>query len=186
MANNLIEVEIKFQIQDLSILEEKIKTVGGRELFKNVFQKTIRMDTSEESLKKKGIFLRVRDGEKKIITVKSKLPNSDENYKERQELEIEVSDIELAGKILVALGFTYKRIMEKYRTEYKLSGTILTLDRLPFGNYLEIEGEKDAIEKVIKILGLEKETRLVHNYWHLFEDYKKANNLTGENIVFNK
>ena len=186
MANNLIEVEIKFQIPDLSILEEKIKAVGGRELHRNIFQQTVRMDTPEESLKKKGIFLRVRDGEKKIMTVKSKLPGSDEKFKERQELEIEISDVAIAEKILIALGFTQKGIMEKYRTEYELEKTILALDHLPFGSYLEIEGDKNSIEKVIKMLGLENQERLVCTYWHLFNDYKKANNLTGENIVFNK
>jgi len=34
------------------------------------------------------------------------------------------------------------------------------------------------------MLELEKQERLVHNYWHLFKDYKKANNLVGEDIVF--
>ena len=184
MANNSIEVEIKFKILDLQALKEKIKAARGRELHRNIFQRTIKMDTPEESLRKKGVFLRVRDGEKKIMTVKSKLPGSDEKFKERQELEIEISDIELAEKILSTLGFTQKLIMEKYRTEYELAETVLALDRLPFGDYLEIEGDKDSIEKVVRMLGLEKQERLVHTYWHLFDDYKKINNLTGENIVF--
>ncbi|HEY5589237.1 MAG TPA: class IV adenylate cyclase [Candidatus Paceibacterota bacterium] len=184
MANNLIEVEVKFKIDDLSILEEKIKAVGAKELHKNIFQRTVKMDTPDESLRQKGVFLRVRDGEKKIMTVKSKLPELVKNFKEREELEIEISDVELAEKMLKVLGFTQKRIMEKYRTEYELEGTILALDRLPFGNYLEIEGDKDLIEKVIKILGLENLERNIHTYWHLFDEYKKANNLQGEDIVF--
>ncbi len=184
MTNNLIETEIKFKIHDLLELEEKIKSVGGKELHKNIFQKAIRMDTSEESLIKKGIFLRVRSGEKKTMTVKSKLSGSDEKFKERQELEIEISDVELAEKMLFTLGFTKKWIMEKYRTEYELAETILALDRLPFGDYLEIEGDKDSIENAIKILGLEKEERLTSTYWHLFDDYNKDNNLVGEDIIF--
>jgi adenylate cyclase class 2 len=184
MANNQIEVEIKFKIFDLSVLEEKIKTIGGRELHRNSFQKTIRMDTKEESLQKKGIFLRVRGGEKKTMTVKSRLPNSDKNFKEREELEIEISDVELAEKMLFTLGFTEKWIMEKYRTEYELAGTILALDHLPFGDYLEIEGDKSSIENVVQMLGLEKQERFVNTYWHLFDDYKKANNLTGEDVIF--
>ncbi|MFA6999786.1 MAG: class IV adenylate cyclase [Candidatus Paceibacterota bacterium] len=184
MANNLIETEVKFKIQDLSELEGKIKSAEGKELHRNIFQRTIRMDTPEESLIKRGVFLRVRDGEKKIITVKSKLPESDKNFKEREELEIEISDVPLAEKIFFTLGFTEKWIMEKYRTEYELAGTILALDHLLFGDYLEIEGDKDSIEKAIKILGLEKETRITKTYWHLFENYKKKNNLNERNIVF--
>lgn len=185
MANNLIEIEIKFKIKDLSTLEKKIVSIGGNELHKEIFQKTIRMDNEEESLLKRGVFLRVRDGEKKIMTVKSKLSGSSEKFKERQELEIEVSDILLAEKMMTELGFTKKWIMEKYRTEYELNKTILALDRLSFGNYLEIEGNKDSIEETIKILGLENEERITSTYWHLFDEYKKENNLEGEDIVFN-
>lgn len=184
MANNQIEVEVKFKIVDLNSLEEKIKTAGAKELHRNIFQKTIRLDTSNESLKEKGVFLRVRDGEKRVMTVKSKLPGASENFKERQELEIEVSDVTLAEKMLESLGFTKKWIMEKYRTEYELAGTILALDHLPFGDYLEIEGEKEEIEKVISLLELTDQERLVGAYWDLFDEYKKANNLIGENIVF--
>lgn len=185
MTNNLIETEVKFKIQDLEELEKKIKLVKGKELHRNVFQRTVRMDTSDEQLIKRGVFLRVRDGEKKIMTVKSKLSGGDEKFKERQELEIEISDVKLAEKMMFELGFTKKWIMEKYRTEYELIGTILALDKLPFGNYLEIEGDKDSIEKAIRILGLENEERITNTYWHLFDDYKKENNLNGENIIFN-
>lgn len=184
MANNSIEIEIKFKIKDLLELEKKIISEGGKELHKDIFQKTIRMDTSEESLIKRGVFLRVRDGEKKIMTVKSNLSGNDERFKERQELEIEVSDVDMAEGMMTELGFTKKWIMEKYRTEYELYGTILALDRLPFGNYLEIEGDKDSIEEAIKILGLENEERITSTYWHIFDDYKKDNNLKGEDIVF--
>jgi len=184
MTNNSIEIEVKFKIKDLSILEEKIISVGGEKIHNDVFQKTTRMDTQEESLLKRGVFLRVRDGEKKVITVKSDIPERDEKFKEKQELEIEVSDILLAEKIMSELGFTKKWIMEKYRTEYGLNKTILALDKLPFGNYLEIEGDKNSIEETIKILGLENEKRITNSYWHLFDEYKKENNLTGENIVF--
>jgi len=184
MANNPIEIEIKFKIADLTGLEEKIKAVGGKELHHNVFQRTVRMDTPEESLRERGVFLRVRDGEKRVMTVKSKLAGSDERFKERQELEIEISDVSMAEEMLVTLGYAKKWIMEKYRTEYELAGTVLALDHLPFGDYLEIEGDKESIEEAITILGLEDQEKITCSYWHLFDDYKKANGLVGENIVF--
>lgn len=184
MACDSLEIEIKFKVADLGVLEQKIIAVGGKELHHNVFQRTVKLDTPDQSLRQREVFLRVRDGERKVMTVKSKVPNSDEKFKEREELEIEISDVVLAEKMLNKLGFTEKLIMEKYRTEYELAGAILALDLLPFGNYLEIEGEKKQIETVIKLLGLETEERLATTYWHLFNDFKKENNLTGENIVF--
>ncbi len=184
MANNQVEIEVKFRLENLSVLEEKIKSAGGQLLHRDTFQRTVRMDTPDEQLENKKVFLRVRDGEKKVMTVKTKIPNTGENFKISQELEVEVSDISLVEKMLETLGFTKKLIMEKYRTEYELLGTFVALDRLPFGNYLEIEGEQGEIEKVIDILGLTDKERLVSTYWHLFDDYRKDNGLTDENIVF--
>ncbi|MCX6713068.1 MAG: class IV adenylate cyclase [Candidatus Vogelbacteria bacterium] len=183
-ANNNIEIEIKFALADWSKIETAVQTAGGELLHHNSFQRAVRFDTPSQSLRERGIFLRVRSGEKQIMTVKRKLVGADENYKEREELEIEISDTMLAEKMLETLGYTQKWVMEKYRTEYALDGAVVALDRLPFGNFMEIEGGKEEIEKVIIRLGLEKEERLTVTYWHLFDDYKKATGSTGEDIVF--
>ncbi|MEK9183490.1 MAG: CYTH domain-containing protein, partial [Patescibacteria group bacterium] len=95
-------------------------------------------------------------------------------------------DIKKAIEILNHLGFTKEHIMEKYRTEYKLGEVILALDKLPFGDYLEIEGEKEKIEKAISALGLDGDKRLICSYWHLFDDYNQEHGITApdENIFF--
>jgi len=186
METNPIETEVKFRIAKLSALENKIKALEGKLLHQNVFQRTVRLDTQNESLKERGVFLRVRDGEKKIMTIKSSLSSSDIAFKMKEELEIEVSDVEMAERMLGKLGFTQKWIMEKYRTEYELDGTILALDHLPFGDYLEIEGDKTSIEAIIKILELERQERLTYSYWYLFNDYKRANNIVARDIIFEK
>jgi len=180
------EIEVKFKIDDLDLFENKIIEVGGKLVFDKVFQETIRFDTPEEDLQKRGTFIRVRSGEKNTMTLKKKLHAVDAEYKERLELEMEIGSIEMATKILEELGYSRKFIMQKYRTEYALSGTILALDRLPFGNYIEIEGGKSQIESTILQLGIDGSERLTGSYWHLFDEYNKGNGVVNpsEDIVF--
>ncbi len=186
MSSNNQEVEIKFKVDNLADMKQKIISAGGQLVFHDIFQKTIRFDTAEESLQQRGTFIRVRSGEKNTMTLKKKLPGADKNYKKRLEIEIEISDIKKAIEILNHLGFTKEHIMEKYRTEYKLGEVILALDKLPFGDYLEIEGEKEKIENTISLLGLKGNKRLTVAYWYLFDDYNREHNVVSpnKNIVF--
>jgi len=58
-----IEKELKFEIKDLSRLIDYLKKHGAVFLNKSK-EKTIRLDTSNKDLEKKGVFLRVRAGRK--------------------------------------------------------------------------------------------------------------------------
>lgn len=184
MDNLPVEIEVKFLITNLSNLEEKIKKLGGTLLHNHIFQRTVLFDLPSGELASHDTFLRIRSGEKKVMTVKTKIATPDSSFKERQELEIEISDVSLAEKMLETLGYTTKRIMEKYRTEYSLGDVVLALDHLSFGDYLEIEGNKASIEKAITSLDLNDLPRLTVSYWELFADYQTAQQKTGQDIVF--
>ena len=45
------------------------------------------------------------------------------------------------SKFLEALGYQKSIYYEKYRTTYELDETLIMLDELPYGNFVEIEGE---------------------------------------------
>jgi adenylate cyclase class 2 len=179
-----IEVEVKLIVRDLETIRDKVLASGGKQIHPEVLQRTVRLDTPEGDLQKKGIFLRVRTGDISVITLKSKKDNS--VYKSSLELETEVKSAEMAENIFRGLGYTEELIMEKYREDFELGDTVVSLDRLPFGNFVEVEGEPDKIEAVIKLLELESEERSTATYWHLHEEFNKANNLTDENIIFAK
>ena len=73
--------------------------------------------------------------------------------------------------------------MEKYRINFIYKGTTLSLDELPFGFYLEIEGTASKINYVAKNLGYQKNDFIYSTYWKLFEQKKLSNN-KSDNIVF--
>lgn len=185
--NNNKEIEVKLLVSDLSELAEKIKTAGGILIQPEFFQRTVRFDTPEQSLEKDKIFLRIRTGDKNVVTLKKRIDGSElekRGLKEREELETEVVDVDKIHQILNGLGFTREWIMEKYRADYRLGQVIISLDRLPFGNFAEVEGEPDKIEDAIQQLGLSKVERSALSYWGLFDEHKKRHNLSAENILF--
>lgn len=182
MTSNYIEKEIKVEVKNpkelLSLLAQKsVKKVSEG------FQRTTRMDTPNLDLEKRGTFLRVRTGGKDIVTLKKKIKTTGEVF-ERQELETEVKDPELLADIFADLGFTKRFIMEKYRIDYEYKDTKISLDELPFGMFVEIEGEPENIKDVAKELNLDLSNKIIVTYWDLFEDYKRKMNQKGENIVF--
>jgi adenylate cyclase class 2 len=175
------EIEIKFEIKNPNLIRKSLKNLKAKFLGK-VFERTIRFDTPNNSLEKNGKFLRLRTGFKNVITFKRKIKSK--NFKEREEIELEISDPEKMEIILKNLGFTKVRIMEKYREKWKLKDTEIVIDRLPMGNFIEIEGRKKSIKKVVNLLGLDFKNRLVCTYWDLWKDFTKKKGIKNENIVF--
>jgi predicted adenylyl cyclase CyaB len=152
-----------------------------------VFERTIKFDTKDEALKKQGKFLRVRTGFKNVMTLKKKINKTDKDFKEREEIEIEISDPIEMEKILENLGFAKKWIMEKYREKWILGNVEVVIDKLPkMGYFVEIEGSKKAIQKTAKILGLNLKNGIAATYWDLWKDYCKRKGIKEENIIFNK
>lgn len=184
MNNKHLEIELKFKIDDFKSFDFKLMSLVEK-VEPEILQRTVRFDTSSKSLEEKGVFLRVRTGHINTLTIKTKKTDqSNTDYLSRNEWEIEVSDPEMMQEMLRQLGFTREVIMEKYRKTYYLEGTVVTLDRLPFGYFSEIEGEPIKIEEIIKKLELTENNRITVTYWDLFEDYKKQNGLEGDDIVF--
>ena len=85
----------------------------------------------------------------------------------REELEIEVNDFDTAAAILQRLGFEPVQVYEKYRETFQLGPVEVVLDELPFGNFMELEGEEGEIVAAAARLGLDWEQRILANYLYL-------------------
>ena len=75
--------------------------------------------------------------------------------------------------------------MEKYREKWQWGSAEIVIDRLPFGNFIEIEGNEKSILKTIKMLGFNFKDRITTTYWGLWEDYRRKKGVKNEDIVFN-
>jgi adenylate cyclase class 2 len=180
MTNNR-EIEIKFKIDKPTAIRKILKNQKAK-FIGRVFEKAIQFDTSSKNLKKHGKFLRVRSGFKNTLTFKRKIDNK--KFKEREEIELEISEPEKMKEILEKLGFTKMLIMEKYREKWNLAGTEIDIDKLPFGTFIEIEGKPKLIQKTAKILGLDLKDGITATYWGLWRKFAKKKGIKDENITF--
>ena len=78
---------------------------------------------------------------------------------DRKEMEIEVSDFDMANEILEELGYIPRGIQENKRIRYDLNGVEVDIDTWPkIPTYLEIEGtSEEEVYNTLELLGIPKE-----------------------------
>ena len=96
----------------------------------------------------------------------------------------EGENIENLRGILKSLGFGKEIIFEKKRKNVFKDDVAISFDELPFGFFVEFEGEPEAINRYLNDFDLLNKPRIVKTYLSLWEDYKKAHGITEENCVF--
>lgn len=161
-----IEKEIKIKIANPIDAVTRLKSIGAK-FEGGTFERTIRFDTPNHDLEKVGKFLRVRSGFNNVITMKEKIEN-DVNVRARKETEFKIEDIEKMEYIIKRLGYSYTTTMEKYRQMWKFDDCDITLDEMPFGVYMEIEGSEDKIIEICNTLGINQQERILETYWELW------------------
>ncbi len=145
------EREVKIKVENLQEQEEKLLNLGA--VFKDkCFENNYLFDRGKE-LFKRGEALRLRIcSQRATLTYKGK-PISDPRYKVREEIQTEVKDPEAMVEILKRLGFSVAFYYEKERKNYRLGSVLVSLDKTPLGNFLEIEGSPEGIDRVARSLG---------------------------------
>ncbi len=163
-----LEVEVKFLVADLAAMRQRIEAAGGVLHRGRVYERNIRYDNAWQGLMRQDKLLRLRQDSRNVITFKGPAQNVDvAQVKIREELEIEVNDFDTAAAILQRLGFEPVQVYEKYRETFQLGPVEVVLDELPFGNFMELEGEEGEIVAAAARLGLDWEQRILANYLYL-------------------
>jgi len=178
------EIEVKIELTP----EEFSKFTGSSASFN--FERTFGYFKEDFSNIKEGIFPRIKyvEGEKKeiILTVKRKTKENAQFF-EREEMEVKVREeenIETLREILKSLGFSKEIIFDKKRKNVFKDDITISFDKLPFGFFVEFEGEPKKIEQYLNEFNLSNRPRIVRAYLGLWEDYRKAHGIEEENCVF--
>ncbi|WP_179953209.1 class IV adenylate cyclase [Desulfobotulus mexicanus] len=183
MENDL-EIEVKFYISEP--LEFRNRILSKNSISQGrAFEKNILLDTPDLQLRKKGVLLRLRQTDTCTLTVKS-TPRirQDGEFKVLRETETSIGDFDNAEKAFTTLGFTHKTIYEKFRETFLLQQVEICLDELPFGFFVELEGEKTAIREAADILGLQWDQRITLSYRALFESLAQHHGYNFSDITF--
>ncbi len=180
---NNTETEIKLYTPDHAPILQKMHQLGARLVYPRVLETNLRYENSTDTLTSQGIVLRLRQDNRARLTYKDGGTTND-GIVTRQELEVEVSDLQITHLILERLGFRVALKYEKYRTTYDYYGAEIVVDELPFGNFIEIEGDIQTIEGIVKTLGLSEARRFTDSYTKLFTNVKSALGLNFDDLTF--
>lgn len=178
------ETEVKFYIRDLHRLKTHLEKLGAHLIQERVLETNLRFDLPDASLRAEGRVLRLRQDTATRLTYKS-ASKKEQGILSREEIEFIVEDFEKAKRFLEALGFRKLVYYEKYRTTYELAETHVMLDELPYGSFVEIEGENARrIRALAEQLHLIWETAVGTSYIALFERVRKNLSVAFQDISF--
>jgi adenylate cyclase, class 2 len=181
-----IEIEIKLRVpEDIREFRKKLRRLGFRIHKRRAFESNILFDDPKRRLRKHGKLLRVRrSGRRGLLTLKG--PPEQGMYKKRWEMETDVPDSDSIERILVQIGYHPVFRYEKFRTEYthgSSDGKAL-LDETPIGNFLELEGRPQWIERTAKLLGFSRKDYINCSYGYLYLAYCRERGIRPKNMIF--
>lgn len=128
--------------------------------------------------------MRVRQwGERHLVTFKGPAQFRGA-LKVREELEVQVDASDRALALLAALGLVPVFYYEKQRETWEVGPTTVALDCTPMGEFVELEGEPDAVSALAAALGFELRNALRGSYLELWREYRKHHPEAPEHMVF--
>jgi adenylate cyclase class 2 len=168
------ETEAKLKVDSLPQIERRLTELGA-EFLAEELQRDYYFDNAGSSFRNSDQALRLRrqvtaGRQKNLLTYKG--PKQKDDFKKRQEIEVEVADHGLGEQLLSALGFKKVLVFEKKRRIWRLRNCVVAIDCLPLlGGFVEIEGPDDEkIAGVQKDLGLSDLPHIIQSYADLIEE----------------
>ena len=148
------EIEKKYRVTEGEVarLRVTLSELGARDEGE-VFESNTVYAGNNLGVGSRALRLR-REGGRTLLTLKERPDSEPEAVKRRHEIETEVSDADAVAAILDALGYRPALVYEKRRETWHAAGAEIVLDELPFGTFVEIEGEEESILKAEELLGL--------------------------------
>jgi adenylate cyclase class 2 len=185
MTAESLEVEVKFLVDDLPAVRKRLLTNGAKQVTARTYEYNVRYDNAWDGLSRQGKLLRLRQDQSARLTFKGpSAADAASEAKVREELEIAVGDFAVTAAILEKIGFQPRQIYEKYRETFQLGMVEVTLDEMPFGPFVELEGDEAGIQAAARELGLDWSRRVLDNYLVLLSRLKNRFNLLFDDLTF--
>jgi adenylate cyclase, class 2 len=182
-----VEIEVKFRVENLQRLEEKLRSLGFRVVTPRTFERNTLYDTPDRRLRAQQSILRIRKyGDRWLLTHKCLPPSHDPEarHKRRVETETEVEDGDALGTVFAQLGYGPAFVYEKWRAEYADANGHCVLDETPIGAFAELEGPEEWIDSTTARLELDPSSLMTLSYGRLFEEWRKETGSTANDMTF--
>lgn len=182
-----VETEIKFPLTNPDDTRRALLALGA-ERQGLAYEMNIRLDDDSGSLEARHMVLRIRTtkgdgGEKHILTVKHP-ETGDGALKSRREVELTVESADTMLAALNALGYTPYFRYEKRRETFRWRTVEAVIDEMPYGWFMEIEGDPETINALIAALNLDPASAIPCSYSRIFTNVVNALGLDLSDLTF--
>ncbi|HZQ92180.1 MAG TPA: class IV adenylate cyclase [Terriglobales bacterium] len=178
------ENEIKVRLADLAAFEQRLASAGFQLKTPRTHEVNTLYDFPGHPLRGRGELLRLRRyGDQWTLTHKGP-GNPGARHKSRVETETRVADGQATERILLALGLEPVFRYEKFRSEWADSTGHVVLDHTPIGDFAEIEGPPDWLDRTASRLGISQDGYLTSSYAELFADWKRRSGSGATEMTF--
>jgi adenylate cyclase class 2 len=169
------EIEAKILNVDVQKLEEKLLSFGAERKSEKLFR-AMAFDYPGYPMDKEAAWVRLRDeGDKITMAYKKRLGvkdiNKGTNDSGMEEIEVSVSDYDLAKEFLLKLGMVVKFYQEKKRITWQKGPVTYDIDTWPqLEPYLEVEGETwEIVDSAILELGYDLKDKIICSATQIYE-----------------
>jgi adenylate cyclase class 2 len=182
-----VETEIKFRVDDLNGLCQRLQASGFTLQTPRAFESNVLYDTGDRQMRARTEILRIRNYAGRCTLTHKRLPDAgpgEDRHKHRIETETEVADGEALASVFLSLGLVAAFRYEKWRSEWSDGEGHCVVDETPIGNYAELEGEPEWIDRAAARLGVDQAQYITLSYGRLFDLWRAEHPGTGEDLTF--
>lgn len=185
VTKSTIETEIKLRLADADSGRRLLADHGFQLQHPRELERNTLFDTPDRLFRRERKLIRLREfGPEFILCFKGTAQEG--LHKTREELEVQVSDLDIAFMMLQRLGFEPTFVYEKYRSEYMRPGEagVVMLDETIVGSYLELEGTDEWIDRTAADLGFQEADYLTASYGRLYMEHCQKLGIPEGNMTF--
>ena len=182
-----IETEIKFRVDDVAELSQRLEAAGFRLQTPRAFESNVLYDTPDRQMRARTEILRIRGYAGRNLITHKRLPidgPGEDTHKHRIETETEVSDGDALARVFQSLGLVPAFRYEKWRTEWSAGEGHCVVDETPIGNYAELEGPADWIDRAAARLAVQPTDYITLSYGRLFEAWREQHASAANDLTF--
>jgi adenylate cyclase class 2 len=182
-----IETEIKFRVDDVAGLTQRLDAAGFTVQTPRAFESNVLYDTPDRSMRARTEILRIRGYAGRWTVTHKRLPDvgpGEDTHKHRIETETEVGDGEAMAQVFISLGLVPAFRYEKWRAEWTDGEGHCVVDETPIGNYAELEGSAEWIDRTAARLGVDRAHYITLSYGRLFDQWREQHGSAIEHLTF--
>jgi adenylate cyclase class 2 len=182
-----IETEIKFRVDDVANLIHRLVAAGFHLQTPRTFESNVLYDTPDRKMRARTEILRIRNYAGRWVVTHKRIPDSgpaEDRHKHRIETETEVADGAAIEQIFLSLGLVAAFRYEKWRAEWTDGVGHCVIDETPIGNYAELEGPAEWIDRAAAHLEVRQTEYITLSYGRLFDLWRQEQHSEAQELTF--